>query len=384
MFAFAIWDGRAAGSSGWCATASASSRSTTASTTAGSRSPPRSRRCSRIRDRSAPSTRRRSTTTSRSSTTPAPQTLFAGIRKLPAGTWLRVDATATIDGAALLGRAGTDVDAARQACPTARSRSGVLDELRTRGRSCRKVSDVPVGVFLSGGIDSSTNAALFSEGESTAGQDLLDRLRGRLRRATRTSSTTRGGWSPSVRRRAPRAAADARTTCSTSCRGWCSCRTSRSPTRSACPLYYVSKLARDNGVVVARSARVPTSCSAATRPGRRSATPAAGRPAGAARRSSAPALAALAAGGPGPRRAYEWLRRGAAGQPVFWGGAEAFTDAQKQRLLSPRLRREFGGLTSWEAIAPIRAALRGGGAGAVAPQLDDATSTSTCGCPSCC
>ena len=40
----------------------------------------------------------------------------------------------------------------------------MLGELR-RSVSYRKVSDVPVGVFLSGGIDSSANTALFSEGE---------------------------------------------------------------------------------------------------------------------------------------------------------------------------------------------------------------------------
>ena len=40
----------------------------------------------------------------------------------------------------------------------------LLAELR-HAVKLRKISDVPVGVFLSGGIDSSTNAALFSEGE---------------------------------------------------------------------------------------------------------------------------------------------------------------------------------------------------------------------------
>jgi len=31
-----------------------------------------------------------------------------------------------------------------------------------------------------------------------------------------------------------------------------------------------------------------------------------------------------------------------------------FTDSQKRRLLSPRLRKRFTDLSSWEAIRPIR------------------------------
>jgi asparagine synthase (glutamine-hydrolysing) len=65
-------------------------------------------------------------------------------------------------------------------------------------------------------------------------------------------------------------------------------------------------------------------------------------------------LAALRALGRDGGRPYEYLRRGAAGLPVFWGGAEAFMETEKQRLLSPRLRRELAGLTSWDVLAPIR------------------------------
>ncbi len=39
---------------------------------------------------------------------------------------------------------------------------------------------------------------------------------------------------------------------------------------------------------------------------------------------------------------------------VFWSGAEAFTETQKKRLLSPRLREKFADLTSWHALMPIR------------------------------
>jgi asparagine synthase (glutamine-hydrolysing) len=42
------------------------------------------------------------------------------------------------------------------------------------------------------------------------------------------------------------------------------------------------------------------------------------------------------------------------GRPIFWGGAEAFTEAQKKRLLSPRLRKRFESLCSWEVLEPIR------------------------------
>ena len=45
-------------------------------------------------------------------------------------------------------------------------------------------------------------------------------------------------------------------------------------------------------------------------------------------------------------------------QPLFWSGAEAFSEGEKQRLISPRLRRSLKGLTSWNAIAPIHERFR--------------------------
>jgi asparagine synthase (glutamine-hydrolysing) len=52
---------------------------------------------------------------------------------------------------------------------------------------------------------------------------------------------------------------------------------------------------------------------------------------------------------------YEYLRRSARGEPVFWGGAESFTDAEKRTLMSRRMRAQFRDLTSWDALKPIRA-----------------------------
>jgi asparagine synthase (glutamine-hydrolysing) len=282
-------------------------------------------------------------------TTPAPRTLFRGVRKLPGGTWLRVDEAGVLrerrywepwEQTIPLTGASEDEIAAR-----------LLEELRTSVR-LRKVSDVPVGVFLSGGIDSSTNAALFSEGESGPVRTFSIGYRGdyasypnELEHARRVAAAVGAehhellltvddllSFLPELVRLQDEPIGD-----------------------PVCvPVYYVSKLAREHGVVVcqvgegadelfcgypawkqylqvARLDRLPVP------------------------RALKRAAAATAAGlGKDGRRETELLRRGGLGQPVFWSGADVFTDAQKRRLLSPRLREELAELTSWQALEPVR------------------------------
>ncbi len=233
-------------------------------------------------------------------TTPAPNTLFQGIRKLAAGTWMRVREDGDIQErrywdvwdhtTPLVGLSEEEIAKL------------LLQELRVAVR-LRKISDVPVGVFLSGGIDSSTNAALFSEGDgrpvktfSIGYDNHYGSYPSELRFARRMAEEVGAehherlltqdhliDFLPDMVRLQDEPIAD-----------------------PVCvPLYYVSKLSRDNGV--------------------------------------------MDQGFP-----YEWLRRGVVGQPVFWGGAEALTENQKKGLISARLRRKFANLTSWQALIPIR------------------------------
>jgi len=281
-------------------------------------------------------------------TTPAPNTLFEGIEKLPGGTWLRVRENGDItrhrywdvwDHAELLTGQSDDDIASR-----------VLDELRTSVR-LRKVGDVPVGVFLSGGIDSSTNAALFSEGETqpvktfTIGyegqyetyQNEIDYARTMAKKVGANyhqkllTSDDLLDFLPEMVHLQDEPIAD-----------------------PVCvPVYYVSKLARDNGVTVCQVGEGADelfwgyeSWKTALAVQRWSDVPV-------PRLFKHLGMAALSWSGRDRSSKYEWLRRSSVGQPIFWGGAEAFNHPAKMRLLSARLRRKFGGMTSWEALAPI-------------------------------
>jgi asparagine synthase (glutamine-hydrolysing) len=92
------------------------------------------------------------------SNTPAPLTLFKNVYKLPAAHLLRCGS----DGTVRVERYWSPLDGPNW--PSANGAESVerVRELIGRAVEKRLMSDVPVGAFLSGGVDSSTNVALMS------------------------------------------------------------------------------------------------------------------------------------------------------------------------------------------------------------------------------
>jgi len=281
--------------------------------------------------------------------TPAPNTLFSGIRKVPAGCWLRISDTGDIrehrywdvweHTKPLIGVTEQEIS------------ERLLSELRTAVQ-LRKISDVPVGVFLSGGIDSSTNTALFSEGESGSVKTFAIGYEGEyksyqneLHYARRMAEFARSehherlltqndllDFLPRMVHLQDEPIAD-----------------------PVCvPIYYVSKLARDNGVIVCQVGEGSDELFWGYRRWKTMLqlqqmdnlpVPKALKQTG---------LAALRWQGKDRGWPYELLRRGAGSLPIFWGGAEVFTETEKRVLISPSLQARLGNLTSWDALRPIR------------------------------
>jgi asparagine synthase (glutamine-hydrolysing) len=282
-------------------------------------------------------------------TAPAPQTLFDGIQKLPSGSWLCIRA----DGAVRERRyweVWDDVDPLTGASDEQLAER-ILGELTT-SVELRKLSDVPVGVFLSGGLDSSTNAALFARGEERpvstfsigfdrdyqAYRNELDYARtmaGRIgsnHHEHRLTADELMAFLPRMVHLQDEPIAD-----------------------PVCvPLYYLAKLARDHGVIVCQVGEgademfigYPNWLQALERQRLADRT--------GSRLMAAAAAPALRAGGYAHAWQYEYVRRASRGEPQFWSGAEAFSEHDKQGLLASAVRRRLSGLTSWDALRPIR------------------------------
>lgn len=280
---------------------------------------------------------------------PAPDTLFEGIRKLGNATWLKVTGKGDL-------REQRYWDVWEGARPSERRTDAEIADELLRGLresvSLRKVSDVPVGVFLSGGIDSSTNTALFSEGEAkpvktfSIGYDgeyssyknefdfarmMAERV-GAEHHERLLSLDDLVEFLPRMIELQDEPIAD-----------------------PVCiPVFYVSELARQNGVVVCQVGEGADELFWGYPDWRRNLRLQRFFDHSASRPVAGLAMAAFRMMGKQDGYHYEWLRRGASGTPVFWGGAQSYTETHKKRLLSPDMQKKFRGRTAWDAIRPIR------------------------------
>ena len=283
-------------------------------------------------------------------TTPAPTTLFRDIQKLPAGHVL----TLKRDGALNIQQYWDALPPKHTpARDESEHRAEILRLLRDSIRK-RMMSDVPFGVFLSGGVDSSANVALMSELMSrpvdtfTVGfsdAEYLNELESARRIATQfgtnhheviISENEMQEFLPRLVFHQDEPIAD-----------------------PVCvPLYYVSQLARDSGTIVVQvgegSDEIFSGYDNYVRHLRiyenfwRHAE---GLPRVFRRALSSLSRPALEATGR-KRAAIELIRRLGADEPLFWGGAVVYDETFKPRVLSESLRKRMNGLSSLRVVEP--------------------------------
>jgi len=281
-------------------------------------------------------------------TTPAPNTMFSNIKKLPPASYLKV----SNDGTTVMARywdvfenltdlgSLSEVDIAHH----------LIDELKT-SVYYRSISDVPVGIFLSGGIDSSLNAILFSQGNEKNVNTFTIGYEGNnpsylneFKYARQIAASINANYFEKILNiddlinfldtlvfHQDEPIAD-----------------------PVCfPIYHVSKLAKDNGITVCQVGEGSDELFMGY-PGwldvyKLYGLNARGVP------SFIKKIVLSLFNSSGRRYSYsaEWLRRAINNQTLFWGGAEAFFETEKKQLLSGRLKNELSGLNSYDVIRQI-------------------------------
>lgn len=279
-------------------------------------------------------------------TVPAPETLFEGIFKIPAGHLLVIEN----------GKVGQlqeywDVfdnwqDLRSQS--EAQIQEQLIAELK-ESVSLHMAADVPLGVFLSGGIDSSLNAKLFSQltdspvkcfsvgykdddklqsykNEFVYARMMADKIKADYHERELTEGMFLD-FLPKLIHHQDEPIAD-----------------------PVCfPVYEVSRLARENGVIVCQVGEGSDelfwgydSWKIYKRLNDLNSS-----------KILAPAkylMHGISKLSGSTSKPAEFLRRGVSNEPVFWSGAEAFTEAEKKKMLAPEFLKEFKDYSSYEVV----------------------------------
>jgi asparagine synthase (glutamine-hydrolysing) len=285
-------------------------------------------------------------------TTPAPHTLFRNIQKLPAGHMLVVKRDGTTE---LRQYWDALPNSGANAAPDNRSETEHQEEiLRLLRDSIRKrmMSDVPFGVFLSGGVDSSANVALMSElmsqpvrtytvgFEDSAELNELESAQTVAKRFATDHHEVMIGqqemqkFLPELVFHQDEPLAD-----------------------PVCvPLYYVSRLARETGTIVVQVGEGADEIFAGYDWFRKYVRindlfwQQAGKLPLSLRHSLAALAKPLLEASFNKRTAIELARRLGAGEPLFWGGAIVFDEDFKSRVMSSELLARLDGLSSYNAV----------------------------------
>ena len=288
-------------------------------------------------------------------TTPAPQTLFAGVQKIPAGHMLVIDRS----GDARLTQYWDALPPLKILERTEEEHQQRILELLRDSIKKRMMADVPFGVFLSGGVDSSANVALMSElmtqpvrtftvgfndceelNELDSARVISERF-GTDHHEVMIGREEMQKFLPELVFYQDEPIAD-----------------------PVCvPLYYVSKRARETGTIVVQVGEgsdelfggydwFRTYLQIEDRFWRH-----AERAPVAARRAAAAVAQPLVKKVLRKRMASELIRRLGSNESLFWGGAIVFDETMKPRVLSTNMRANHNGLSTYDVVREYQEAI---------------------------
>ena len=278
---------------------------------------------------------------------PSPNTMFEGIKKVDAGCWLSIDQKGNV----LKKQYWDPVKNKKSFSKNEKDFNDIIFNEIKESVKLRSVSDVDIGIFLSGGIDSSTNAYLFSKLNTkrvntfSIGYDKeYESYKSELNYAKLVAKKINSNHHEKILGKKDLIDIIEKMVY----------HQDEPISDPVCfPIYFVSKLAKDNGVKVCQVGEGAdelffgyTNWARTSRINNILKKPFFIAP---IKRILKKLMEILSID---HKYSHDLLSRSIKKLPVFWSGAEAFSESEKFRIFSIEMKKKFKNKSSWEIIKP--------------------------------